>query len=121
MYLYKEKYLPINREIRNSLQSIYGVGKHKSNLVVARIGLGYPFFINNLNLYNFYFLVSSLDCWTWLEVRIRREIKQKVRFLIDIGCYKGYRHKEGLPCRGQRTRTNAGTKKHFILKKKRIN
>jgi ribosomal protein S13 len=62
MYLYKEKYLPINREIRNSLQSIYGVGKHKSNLIVARIGLGYPFFINNLNLYNFYFLVSSLDC-----------------------------------------------------------
>jgi ribosomal protein S13 len=62
MYLYKEKYLPMDREIRNSLQSIYGVGLYKSSLVVARMGLGYPFFINNLNLYNFYFLVSSLDC-----------------------------------------------------------
>jgi ribosomal protein S13 len=62
MYLYKEKYLPMNREIRSSLQSIFGMGLYKSGLVVARIGLGYPFFINNLNLYNFYFLVSSLDC-----------------------------------------------------------
>jgi len=61
MFIFKQVNLPLNVELRNSLQKIYGIGKHKSFVAVSKIGLSFPFFINNLNFYNFYLLSSVLN------------------------------------------------------------
>lgn len=113
MFLYKQVNLPLNVELRNSLQKIYGIGQHKSFVAASKIGLSYPFFINNLNFYNFYLLSSVLNGLTWLEIRIKQLIKLRLFSLIDMECYKGIRHVDALPCRGQRTRTNARTRKRL--------
>jgi small subunit ribosomal protein S13 len=118
MFLYKEKYLRENCEIRNSLQNIFGIGWFKSIMIVSKMGLSYPFSIDNLNLYNFFVLSSILDDYTWLEIRIKREIFHRISVLIEIDSYKGKRHADGLPVRGQRTRTNASSVKR--LKRKKI-
>ena len=107
MFLYKQKYLKDNVEIRSSLRVIYGVGFYKSFLLSSRIGLGFPYFSNYLNFYNFYLLSTLLDECTLLEVKVKRIIYENIKSLLKIKCYKGFRHRDLLPCRGQRTRTNA--------------
>jgi len=64
MFIYKQANLPINREIRNSLQAIYGIGQHKSFLISSRLGLSFPFFINKLNFYQFGLLCYVLNGYT---------------------------------------------------------
>jgi small subunit ribosomal protein S13 len=107
MFLYKQLNLKLNTDIRNSLKVVYGIGKFKSYIICTKLGFGYPYSINNLNLYNFGLLIAILDCYSWLEVRIKRFISQNIQQLININCYRGFRHKDKLPCYGQRTRTNA--------------
>lgn len=116
MFIYKQYNLEINKEIRSSLQSIYGIGWYKSILICSKIGLSYPFILSNLNAYNRHLLSFVLDFYTWLEVRIRRVIYQNIKKYYEISSYVGIRHKDNLPVRGQRTRTNASTKKrHKII------
>jgi len=107
MFLYKQQYLKEKLEIRNSLKKIYGIGFYKSMYICIKLGLGYPYSIDNLNFYYYFLLVSLLDELTWLEVRIKRVISENIKILFNIKCYKGFRHRDLLPCRGQRTRTNA--------------
>ena len=107
MFLYKQRYLKEKVELRNALMAIYGIGFYKSVLICTKIGLGYPYSIDNLNYYNYLVLVSLLDELTWLEVRIKRVLSEKIKILFNIQCYKGFRHRDLLPCRVQRTRTNA--------------
>lgn len=114
MFLYRQTNLPELKEIRNALQSIFGIGWHKSLLISAKIGIPYPFSIDNLNYYNFYVLSNLLNIFTWLEVRIKRVISFNLIELADIICYRGFRHGNRLPCRGQRTRTNARTRKRIV-------
>jgi len=111
MFIYKQYSLNVNKELRSSLQSIYGIGWHKSMLVGAQMGLCYPFLFKNLNSYNFQLLSYILDYYTWLEVRIKHFIFQNIKKLFELNTYKGLRHKDSLPTRGQRSRTNASTKK----------
>lgn len=80
------------------------------------MGLSFPFLFRNLNNYNLQLLSYILDCYTWLEVRIKYYIFQNMKKLVEINAYKGLRHKDSLPARGQRTRTNAKTKKRLKLK-----
>lgn len=61
MFLYKQRYLKEKVEMRNSLKVIFGVGKFKSSLICVKIGLGYPFSIDNLNFYNYFLIISLLD------------------------------------------------------------
>lgn len=114
MFLYKQQIIPLKREIRSSLRALYGVGKHKACIVVARAALCFPCRIDFLNLYFYYFLTSILNFVTILEVRLKRLIKQSIYVLVDIGCYRGERHKDNLPVRGQRSRTNAKTRKKSL-------
>ena len=107
MFLFKQRYLKENVEIRNSLKEIYGIGSFKSMYICIKLGLGYPYSIDNLNFYNYFLLISLLEELTWLEVRIKRVISENIKNLFKINCYKGFRHRDSLPCRGQRTRTNA--------------
>jgi len=116
MFAYKQVILPNLSEIRMALQHIYGIGKYKAFSICARLGLGFPFTLNNLNNYYSMFLFFVLDYYSWLEARIKRIYKQNIIFLVELNSYKGIRHKDNLPVRGQRTRTNSKTTK----KKKKI-
>ena len=111
MFAYKQVILPVLSEIRAALQSIYGIGKYKAFFICARLGFSFPFMLNSLNTYYSMFLFVVLDYFSWLDARIRRIYKQNVRFLVELNTYKGIRHKDSLPVRGQRTRTNSKTKK----------
>lgn len=113
MFVYKHFTLDTNKEIRLSLQTIFGVGWHKSSIISIRLGLSFPFLFKNLNSYNLQLLSFVLDFYTWLEVRIKHYIFQNIKKLFEINTYKGLRHKDSLPTRGQRTRTNASTKKRI--------
>lgn len=115
MFIYKQYTLNINRETRLSLQTVYGVGWHKSSLICIKLGLSFPFLFKNLNNYNLQLLSYVMDFYTWLEIRIKHFIFQNIKKLVEINCYKGSRHKDSLPTRGQRTRTNASTKKRIKL------
>lgn len=115
MFAYKQVILPVLSEIRSALQHIYGVGKYKAFCICARLGFGFPFIMKNLNNYYSMFLFFILDYFTWLEARVKRIYKQNIRFLVELNTYKGLRHKDNLPVRGQRTRTNAKTKKKIRL------
>lgn len=111
MFIYKQVTLNNNREVRLSLQAIFGIGWYKSNIVSVKMGLSFPFLFKNLNNYNLQILSYILDFYTWLEIRIKHYIFQNIKRLFEINSYKGFRHKDSLPVRGQRTRTNASTKK----------
>lgn len=111
MFIYKQFTLNINREIRLSLQAILGIGWHKSNIIGSKLGLSFPFLFKNLNSYNMQLLSFILDFFTWLDARIKHYVFQNIKRLFEINAYKGLRHKDSLPVRGQRTRTNASTKK----------
>ena len=115
MFVYKQYSININKEIRLSLQSIYGIGWYKSSLISIKLGLAFPFLFKNLNNYNLQLLSFILDFFTWLEIRIKHYIFQNIKKLFEINVYKGLRHKDSLPTRGQRTRTNASTKKRIKL------
>jgi small subunit ribosomal protein S13 len=115
MFIYKQYTLNSNREVRSSLQIIYGIGYHKSNLISIKLGLSFPFLFKNLNIYNLQLLSYVLDFYTWLEIRIKHYIFQNIKKLFEINAYKGLRHRDSLPVRGQRTRTNACTKKRIKL------
>lgn len=83
------------------------------------MGLSYPFFINNLNFYNFSIVFFLLKNLSLSEVRLQRVVRNNIRNLIDINSYVGVRHSLNLPVRGQRTRTNAGTMRRLgALKQK---
>ena len=115
MFSYKQIILQVVLEIRSALQYIYGIGKYKALLICAKLGLAFPFILKNLNNYNFMFLTFILDSHTWLESRIKRLKFYNIKILIEIAIYRGIRHKDNLPTRGQRTRTNAKTQKHSRL------
>lgn len=111
MFSFRDYDLPLNRELRSSLQSIKGVGWHKANLVAARFGFGYPFFLSNLNFYQFHLLSYMLTFLVRSEVKAERVITTNIRILMETQAYRGLRHRDFLPVRGQRTRTNAGVRK----------
>ena len=115
MFTYKQYNLVLKKDIRLSLQLIYGIGWLKSIYISSKLGFAYPFSLNNINLYNYSILAFILDFFTWLEVRIKRIIFQNIKNLYKIESYKGIRHKDSLPTRGQRTRTNASTKKRYKI------
>jgi|SRR3954468_15949052 small subunit ribosomal protein S13 len=115
MFSYKQYNFSEKREIRSTLQLIYGLGWQKAIFICSRLGLSYPYSFSRVNMYNYLLLSYVLDFFTWLEVRIKRFIFQNIKNLYIIECYKGLRHKDSLPVRGQRTRTNACTKKRYKI------
>jgi small subunit ribosomal protein S13 len=117
MLLYKQVNLPENKEIRNSLFNIYGFGYYKAALTCSKIGLSYPFFISNLNIYNFNILCCILDYLTFAETKIIRFIQSRIFRHIDLKTYRGIKFKFKLPVRGQRTRSNAKSCKRQVFYK----
>ena len=125
MFLFRDTTLSDKKEIRASLQEIYGIGQAKANFITTKIGLKNPYFANNLNTYTINLILYLLKGLVLSDTRIKRTIENNITRLITISSYKGARHRLILPVRGQRTRTNAGTQKSkrirvlvFINKKK---
>ncbi len=102
--------LPVNKHIWIALTSIYGVGKSRSLKVCESAKVSADTKVKDLVEAQVEALRQSLAKFT-VEGDLRREVAMSIKRLVDLGCYRGQRHRRGLPVRGQRTRTNARTRK----------
>jgi small subunit ribosomal protein S13 len=116
--------IPDNKRVEISLQSLYGVGPSVAKSVVEEAALPGNPRVRELSEEELNRLRGALDrSGAIIEGDLRREVQMNVRRLIDIGSYRGLRHRRGLPARGQRTKTNARTKRgrrRAIANKKQV-
>ena len=104
--------LPANKRIVVGLTYIYGVGRRTSEKVLAQIGISHDLRVKNLTEEQSAMLRDELNKPEYrTEGTLRTEISMNIKRLMDIGCYRGLRHRRGLPVHGQRTKTNARTRK----------
>lgn len=102
--------LPVQKHVWVGLQSIYGIGRSRSKKVCESAGVKSSAKIKDLTEAEVEKLRHEIAKYT-VEGDLRREVGMSIKRLIDLGCYRGLRHRRGLPVRGQRTRTNARTRK----------
>jgi len=102
--------LPRNKEIKIALRSIYGVGPKVAADVLAKAGIDPLKSSNDVTEEEVQLIRSNLEGYS-VEGDLRREVGLNIKRLKDLGCYRGIRHRKGLPVRGQRTHTNARTRK----------
>ncbi len=103
--------IPDNKRVEISLRSIYGIGPYQARDVCERAGVDGNPRVRDLSDAELDRLREIIDREKSVEGDLRREMNMNIRRLIDIGSYRGMRHRRGLPVRGQRTRTNARTKR----------
>lgn len=103
--------LPPNKRVEYGLTAIYGIGLRTAQKIVATIGIDPAKKIKELSDDEVTKIRKLIETDFKVEGALRAEIGADVKRLIDISCYRGNRHKSGLPVRGQRTRTNARTRK----------
>ncbi len=102
--------LPVQKHAVIGLQSIYGIGRTRSKLVCEAAGVTPSVKIRDLTETQVDSLRAEVAKFI-VEGDLRREVGMSIKRLMDLGCYRGLRHRRGLPMRGQRTRTNARTRK----------
>ena len=103
--------IPVNKRVTYALQTIYGIGPAIAAEIVERAKIDPQLRASQLTDENIAAITVLLQNDYTVEGDLRRELVTNVRRLQIINCYRGMRHKKGLPCRGQRTRTNARTRK----------
>ena len=103
--------LPRNKRIEISLTYIFGIGRTLSAQICARADVDVDTKTDHLSEAETIKLREVIEQNYQVEGDLRREVSQNVKMLMDIGCYRGLRHRRGLPVRGQRTHTNARTRK----------
>jgi small subunit ribosomal protein S13 len=103
--------IPREKRVEVGLTYIYGIGRSTSLKVLAELGLSPDTKVRDLTEEEVAQLRSHIDQNLTVEGDLRRERSQNVKRLMEIGCYRGLRHRRGLPVDGQRTRTNARTRK----------
>lgn len=103
--------IPDNKRLEVSLTYIYGVGRKLANQIIEKLGLNKDMRARELNEDQVARLNAILASEYVVEGDLRRQIQNNIKRLIGIHCYRGMRHRIGLPVRGQRTRTNARTRK----------
>ncbi len=103
--------IPRNKQIWVSLQYIYGIGSTLSRRILAQSDINPSTKVDNLTEGEVNRLRELIDHEYRVEGEVRREVNLNIKRLIEIGCYRGIRHHRNLPVRGQRTRTNARTKR----------
>ncbi len=103
--------IPPNKRLEISLTYIYGIGRKLSNQVIEKLGLDKNMRARDLNEDHIAQLNATLSSEYVVEGDLRRQIQNNIKRLIGIHCYRGMRHRLGLPVRGQRTRTNSRTRK----------
>ena len=102
--------LPKNKRIEIGLTYIYGIGRSLSNKILKDCGVNPGIRVKDLKADEIKLLKEEVQKYK-VEGDLKREISTNIKRLIDIGCYRGIRHRKGLPVRGQRTKTNARTRK----------
>jgi small subunit ribosomal protein S13 len=103
--------LPLNKRSEVGLTYIYGVGRSTSNKLLKEVGISPDTYIRDLTEDEVAKLRDAIDDGLPVEGDLRRERSQDIKRLQDIGSYRGLRHRRGLPVRGQKTKTNARTRK----------
>ena len=103
--------IPLNKRVEVGLTYIYGVGRSTSNQMLAQLGIEPDRKVRDLTEEEVVKLRELIDGTLTVEGGLRRERSQSIKRLQEIGCYRGLRHRRGLPVRGQNTKTNARTRK----------
>jgi small subunit ribosomal protein S13 len=103
--------LPREKRVEDALPYIYGIGLHTSQVLLERTGISPDTRVRDLTDDEVNRLREIIDKEYRVEGDLRREVSLNIKRLMDIGCYRGLRHRRGMPVRGQRTRTNARTRR----------
>ena len=103
--------IPKNKQVWVSLQYIYGIGPSMSRRILAQIGVNAETKVDDLTEDEVNRIREAIDREHKVEGELRKEVDLNVKRLIEIGSYRGVRHRHSLPVRGQRTRTNARTRR----------
>ena len=103
--------LPPNKRAQIGMTYIYGVGKSRATAILDEAGISIDARIRDLNEDELNKIRAILDAQGDIEGDLRKRIQMDIKRLMDIGCYRGLRHRRSLPVRGQRTSTNARTRK----------
>ena len=103
--------IPRDKHVEIALTYVYGVGRPRSRQVLARLGITPSTRVRDLTEDEIGRIREALENHYTLEGDLRREVTGNIKRLMEIGCYRGIRHRRGLPVRGQRTKTNARTRR----------
>ena len=103
--------VPNNKRVEIGLTYIYGIGRTTSNQILAKTGINPDTRCKDLTLDDVSKLRDEIENFHKVEGDLRRDVALDIKRMIEIGCYRGTRHRKGLPVRGQRTKTNARTRK----------
>jgi small subunit ribosomal protein S13 len=103
--------IPAGKPLHISLRYIYGIGPTNSLEICERVGIDPVTRVNQLSDADILRIREDIDKNYKVEGDLRRDVSMNIKRLMDLGCYRGLRHRKGLPVRGQRTHTNARTRK----------
>jgi small subunit ribosomal protein S13 len=103
--------IPTNKRVEIALTYIHGIGRTKARQIAAKLNIPAERRIQDLTDQEVLHLRETIDADHQVEGDLRRETAMNIKRLMDLACYRGLRHRKGLPVRGQRTHTNARTRK----------
>jgi small subunit ribosomal protein S13 len=116
--------IPLNKRVEIGLTYVYGIGRSQSNAMLKKAGVDPNTYVKDLTDDEVIKLRDAIDQDLTVEGDLRRELSQNIKRLMEIGAYRGLRHRRGLPVRGQRTKTNArsrkGPKRMSVAGKKKV-
>ena len=103
--------IPVQKRVEVALTYIYGIGANSSQAILSKAGINPDTRVKDLSEEEVAKIRGVIDAEFKVEGDLRRMISMDIKRLTDLGCYRGLRHRAGLPLRGQRTKTNARTRK----------
>ena len=103
--------IPTNKRVLIALTYIHGIGPRKAKEITDKVGIAHDKRVNQLTDSEVIQIRETIDRDYLVEGDLRRDVAMNIKRLMDLGCYRGLRHRKGLPVRGQRTHTNARTRK----------
>ena len=103
--------IPLNKRVEIGLTYVYGIGRSTSNQLLGEIGISPDTYVRDLTDDEVVKLRDAIERSVTVEGDLRRERSQNTKRLMEIGCYRGLRHRRSMPVHGQRTKTNARTRK----------
>ncbi len=103
--------IPAQKRVEIALRYIYGIGPMRATAICSKIGIPTERRVNELTDDEIFRIREVIDADYKVEGDLRRDVAMNIKRLMDLGCYRGLRHRKGLPVHGQRTHTNARTRK----------
>jgi small subunit ribosomal protein S13 len=103
--------IPTNKRVEIALTYIHGIGPAKAKEITAKLGIAAERRVQDLSDQEVLQIRETIDATYTVEGDLRRQVAVNIKRLMDLACYRGLRHRKGLPVRGQRTHTNARTRK----------